>query len=36
MSDAAWENGLASMEKELLALKVRHEESGVAIAGRQS
>lgn len=36
MPDAAWENGLASMEKELLALKVRHEESGVVIAGRQS
>jgi hypothetical protein len=36
MPDAVWENGLASMGKELLALKARHEESGVAIAGRQS
>jgi hypothetical protein len=25
MPDAAWENGLTSMEKELLALKARHE-----------
>lgn len=34
--DEVWENGLASMEEELRALKARHETSGTAISARQS